>query len=309
MKFGVQLPHFGPLASAAGTLELARRVEALGFDSVWVGDHIIYPAEYVERFGREFYEALTTLAWVAASTTRIAVGTAVLVLPYRNPLILAKELATIDVLSGGRLIVGVGAGWLAEEHAALGAPFKERGAATDESLRIIRCLWTEERPRFAGRFFEFPEMLFGPRPVQQPTPPIWVGGTTARALQRAAEFGDGWLPIWHKPTGRGFSPEALSGKIAELRDLAGTGGRSLRHTIAGVMPLAVLDRAPRPEEAQPVVGPPEVIAETLSRYRAAGLEHVILSPYYGLPRESLPRSLVEVERMLERFAADIRPRI
>lgn len=309
MKFGLQLPHLGPLASGSGTVRLARRAEALGFDSVWTGDHIIYPSQYVERFGSEFYEALTTLAWVAASTSRVTVGTAVIVLPYRNPLILAKELATIDVLSGGRLIVGVGTGWLAEEFAALGVPFTERGAATDESLRIIRCLWTEERPRFSGRFFQFPEMLAAPRPLQRPTPPIWVGGTTARALRRAAELGDGWLPIWHKATGRGFAPEALKGKIAELRELSRARGRTAPQTVAGLMPLAVLDRVPHAEEAQPLVGPPELIAETLGRYRDAGLDHVILSPYYGLAPELLPRTLTEVEQLFERFAADVRPRL
>ncbi len=143
MKFGVQLPHFGPLASGRGAVTVARRAEALGLDSVWVGDHIVYPRGLAGRFGHEFYEAVTTLAYVGASTERIRLGTAVLVLPYRNPLILAKELATLDVLSGGRLAVGVGVGWLPEEYAALGAPFGERGAATDEWLRVIRALWTE----------------------------------------------------------------------------------------------------------------------------------------------------------------------
>lgn len=309
MKFGVQLAHFGPLVSGAGALRLAARAEALGFDSVWAGDHIIYPPQYVERFGPEFYEALITLAWIAASTPRIAVGTAVIVLPYRNPIILAKELATIDVLSGGRLICGVGAGWLPEEHAALGVPFKERGAAADECLRLIRCLWTEERPRFSGRFFDFPEMVFAPRPLQRPTPPIWVGGVTARALRRAAEFGDGWLPIWHKPTGRGFAPEALREKIAELRQMSEANGRNARPTIAGLMPLAILDRIPTAEEAQPLVGPPGLIAETLGQYRDAGLEHVILNPYYGLAPALLPQTLAEVERLLERFATDVRPRL
>lgn len=307
MKFGIQLPHAGPLASGEGSLQLARRVEALGFDSVWTGDHILYPPQYADRFGREFYEALTTLAWVGASTTRIAVGTAVIVLPYRNPLIVAKEVATLDVLSGGRVIFGVGTGWLAEEFAALGAPFKERGAATDEYLRLIRSLWTEERSRFSGRFFEFPEMLAAPRPVQRPGPPIWVGGTTTRALRRAAELGEGWLPIWHKPTRRGFSSEGLKGRITELQSLTKASGREVRHTVAGLMPLAILDRAPTKEEAQPLVGPPDAIVEALRGYRDAGLEHVILSPYYGLPQELLPKNLQEVERILERFAADVRP--
>lgn len=309
MKFGIQLPHFGPHASGEGAIALARRAEALGFDSVWVGDHIVYPPPLAERFGAEFYEAVTTLAYVGAATSRIRLGTAVLVIPYRNPLVLAKQLATLDVLSGGRLTVGIGAGWSADEFAALGAPFAERGAATDEYLRVMQALWTEERPRFAGKFFAFPEMLFAPRPRQRPAPPIWVGGNSPRARRRAAELGDAWLPIWHRPTGRGFTPEALREQVAELRAQARRAGRAVTHEIAGLMPLAILDRAPTPEEARPLVGPPETLVETLHRYRDAGLSHVVLNPYYGLPAPLPPRDLGDFERILERFAADVRPRL
>lgn len=309
MKFGIQLPHLGPLASGRGTIDLARRAEELGFDSVWVGDHIIYPPQFAERLGSELYEAVTTLAFVAAATRRIRIGTAVLVLPYRNPLVLAKELATIDVLSGGRLIAGVGVGWMAEEFAALGASFAERGAITDESLRIIRTLWTEERPKFSGRFFRFPEMLFAPRPLQRPAPPIWIGGDTERALNRAAELGDGWLPIWHAPTGRGFTPEALGKKVEELGERARRAGRSTRPEVAGFMPLAIVDGPPSGADAQPLVGPPDLLVDLLRRYRQAGLGHVILSPYYGLPAEMLPKDLAEVERLLARFSRDVRPRV
>lgn len=305
MQFGIQLPHFGPLASAQGTIDLARRAEELGFDSVWVGDHILYPPDVAARFGTEFYEAVTTLAFVAAATRRVRIGTAVLVLPYRNPLVLAKELATLDVLSGGRLTVGVGVGWLEAEFAALGAPFGERGAATDEYVAIIRALWTEPRPKFSGRFFQFPEMLFSPRPAQQPAPPIWVGGDTDRAFRRAAELGDGWLPIWHAPTGRGFTPEALGRKVQELRDRGRRAGRDASPTVAGLMPLAFADR--RPPAPQPLIGPPELLIDMLREYRDAGLEHVILSPYYGLDPMMLPRDLAEVERILMRFIRDVRP--
>ncbi len=309
MKFGVQLPHFGPLASAEGTFALARRAEALGFDSVWVGDHVIYPPALAERFGARLYEAVVTLSWVAATTTRIRLGSAVLILPYRNPVVLAKQLATLDVLSGGRLTVGVGVGWLPDEFAALGVPFAERGALTDESLRVIRSLWATERPAFAGRVFQFPEMLFAPRPVQRPHPPIWVGGNTPRAVRRAAELGDGWLPIWHAPTGRGFTPEALAERVATLGDLARKAGRDTPLETAGLMPFALLDRRPAVEEARPLVGPPELVAETLVRYGEAGLGHVVLSPYYGLPPALTPASLGDVERLIERFAGDVRPRL
>lgn len=306
MKFGVQLPHFGPLASGEGTVALAAHAEALGFDSVWAGDHIVYPRGQAARFGREFYECVTTLTWVAAKTVRIGVGTAVLVLPYRNPLVLAKELATLDALAGGRLTVGVGVGWLAEEYAALGAPFDARGAATDEYVRILRALWTEERPRFSGKFFRFGDLVFAPRPRQRPSPPILIGGNTAHALRRAAELGDGWLPIWHAPTGRGFGPEALGEKVAELADLRVRAGRDRRAEVVALMPLAIHDRGPA-GAPQPLVGTVETLVEMLRRYRRAGLDHVILSPYYGLPPEQLPRSLAEVERLLLRFSRDVRP--
>lgn len=309
MKFGIQLPHFGPLASGEGTIALARRAEALGFDSVWVGDHIIYPPQFAERFGHDFYEAVTTLAYVAASTSRIRIGTAVLVLPYRNPLLLAKQLATIDVLSGGRLTVGVGAGWMAEEYAALGAPFAERGAATDEYLEIIRTLWTEERPKFSGKFFQFPEVLSTPRPSQRPNPPIWIGGNSPRALRRAAELGDGWLPIWHKPTGRGFTPESLREKITQLGEFRRKAGRGGQPEIAGLMPLAILNRRATAEEAQPLVGPPDQLAEILRQYQNAGLSHIILSPYYGLSPALLPKTLAEVEQILTRFIREVRPHV
>ncbi|MGH7325404.1 MAG: TIGR03619 family F420-dependent LLM class oxidoreductase [Candidatus Rokuibacteriota bacterium] len=306
MRFGVHLPHFGALASGAGTLRLAQRAETLGYESVWVADHIVYPRELTERFGAEFYEAVTTLAFVAAHTAKVTVGTAVLVLPYRHPVVLAKQLATLDALAGGRLIVGVGAGWLEEEYRALGAPFEERGAATDEALHVMRSLWSGERAGLSGKFPGLGEAVFAPRPLQPPR--VWVGGNTARALRRAAELGDGWLPIWHAPTKRGFTPEALRDKVAELAALRRQAGRAGRAEIAALMPLAITDTA-LPGAPQPLVGAPEAIADTLRRYRDAGLEHVILSPYYGLPPALSPKSLDDVDRVLSAFAADVRPRL
>ena len=309
MKFGLYLPNFGPLASAEWIPALAQHAEGLGFDSIWAADNIVYPPQYAERLGSEFYEAVTTLAYVAALTRHIRIGTAVLVLPYRNPLILAKALATLDVFSQGRLIVGVGVGSMAEEYAALGAPFADRGTAADEYLRIIRTLWTQEHPKFSGKFFRFSDVLFAPRPVQQPSPPIWVGGNSSRALRRVAELGDGWLPIWHAPTGRGFTPETLREKVAEIGELAGRFGRRVRHEVAGIMPLAIPGRQPMMETVQPLVGPPERLVEMLRQYKEAGLSHVILSPGYGVPRELLPKNLAEAEQLLRRFVSDVRPHV
>lgn len=307
MHIGVQLPHFGPLASAEGTVALAREAEQFGFDSVWVGDHLAYPPAYAERFGTVFYEAVTTLTWVAAATRRVRVGTAVLVLPYRHPLVLARQLATLDVLSGGRLTVGVGAGWMAEEFAALGVPLAERGARTDEALHVLRLLWGADQACFAGRFYRFDEVLATPRPIQRPGPPVWVGGNTPTARRRAARWGEAWLPIWHQPTGRGFTPEGLRAEVAALAAEAEAAGRGRTPAVAALMPLALLDREPTPEEARPLVGRPAGVAATLRAYAAAGLSHVIVSPYYGLPAPLLPRTLDDVRQLLARFAREVRP--
>ena len=250
MEFGVQLPHFGPLVSGRGTLELAQRAEALGYDAVWVSDHIVYPATFAERFGTAVYEAVTTLTWVGAITQRIRLGTAVLIAPYRNPLLLAKQLATLDDLSGGRTIIGMGAGWMKEEFDALGATFADRGVTTDEHLDIMagRCgvrrlqvIWV--------RVISFPPLCADPRPVQQPAPPIWIGGNSQAALRRAARFGEGWLPIWHAPTQRGFSPYELSLEIERLAQLTHHTGRSVTHAIGGLMPLALSREAIPPRSS------------------------------------------------------------
>lgn len=304
MKFGVQLPHFGPRASAAGAVAAATRVEELGFDSVWTGDHVVYPADLVERFGAQYSESVTTLAFAAARTRRVRVGTCVLVLPYRNPLVLSKQLATLDVLSGGRLTVGVGAGWLPEEFRALGAAFAERGAMTDEAIRIMRALWSEDRARFSGRFFEFGDLLFAPRPLRPP--PVWVGGASARSMRRAAELGDGWIPVWHPPSGRGLSPGARREKIDALREAAGRVGRPITHEVGGLMPLAIVDRAPA-GDPQPLIGTPEALAAMLREYAAAGLDHVVLNPFYGVPPALMPTDLGAFDRLLARFARDVRP--
>jgi probable F420-dependent oxidoreductase len=303
MKVGVQLPHFGPQASGPGAVEVAETAERLGFDSVWVGDHIVYPEDQIPRFGAVFFEALTTLGWVGARTRRIALGTGVLVLPYRHPLVLAKELATLDALSGGRLVVGVGAGWNEAEFAALGVPFAERGDWTDEAIRLLRVLWTDDRPTFEGHRFRVSGLVVSPRPASPP--PIWVGGVTPRARRRAAELGDGWLPIWHRPTGRGFTVEGLREAIDELGERAARAGRP-RPVLAGLMPIALLDDPG--DERQPLVGPPGFVVETLARFREAGLEHVVLNPYYGISPALMPRDLPHCRELLARFAAEVLPR-
>jgi probable F420-dependent oxidoreductase len=304
LKVGIQVPHFGPQASAAGAVEIALHAERLGLDSVWVGDHIAYPEDQVPRFGPAFAEAVTTLAWVGARTARVTLGTAVLVLPYRHPLLLAKQLATLADLAGPRLVVGIGAGHLEAEFRALGADFAGRGGWTDEAVAVLRRLWQEPVAGFEGRLFRFDPVVSAPRPPRGPLP-IWVGGASPRALRRAAELGDGWLPIWHRPTGRGYAPAALRDAAEALGERAARAGRP-RPVIAGLMPLAIVDRAD--PEPFPLIGPAALLTEQLGRYREAGLEHLVLNPYYGMPSELMPRDLAHCRELLSRFVEDVLPR-
>jgi probable F420-dependent oxidoreductase len=238
MQIGFNLPISGPLASPETVARIAREGEAIGYDYLTLTDHIVLPDTRVPGYpyseSGEFYsenpeyryEQLTAAAFVAARTTRIRLVLAVMVVPHRPAVLAAKMLATIDVLSGGRLTVGIGAGWLDKEFAAVvTTPFAERGAVTDEYIRAFRTLWTEERPHFDGRWVRFDGILFAPKPVQNPHPPIWVGGESGPALRRAARFGDAWYPIGSNTKHLLDTLPRLSAGIARLKRLTVEAGR------------------------------------------------------------------------------------
>jgi probable F420-dependent oxidoreductase len=208
MQIGFNLPISGPMAEPAVIPRIAEEGEAMGYDYLTLTDHIVLPnlrvpgypySESGEFFGegpQHRHDQLTAAAFVAAKTSRIRLVLAVMVVPYRPAVLAAKMLSTIDVLSGGRLTIGIGAGWLEAEFAAVAVtPFAARGAVTDEYIRAFRTLWTEAAPRHRGDWVEFAEMLFEPKPLQKPHPPIWVGGESGPALRRAARLGDAWYPI------------------------------------------------------------------------------------------------------------------
>jgi len=208
MQFGFNLPISGPLYSPEIVARIAQEGEALGYDYLTLTDHIVLPnlrvpgypysesGEFFSEGPEHRFEQLMTAAYIAAKTSRIRLVLAVMVVAHRPAVLAAKMLATIDVLSSGRLVVGVGAGWLqAEFDAVVTTPFAARGAVTDEYLKAFRVLWTEEMPRANGRWVKFDGIVFAPKPVQRPHPPIWVGGESAPALRRAAGLGDAWYPI------------------------------------------------------------------------------------------------------------------
>ena len=197
VKFSCRCPntdYLGFTASPQGIVATAVKAEQLGFDAIFVNDHIIVDDSPRSAPWTNTYDPLVSLSFIAANTTSIRFGVSVLIVPYRNPIATAKALATIDAMSGGRLIAGVGAGWNEAEFKALGVPFAERGARTTEYLRLWQACWAPGIVSFDGKFFAFSEMRVDPKPLQQPHPPFWVGGTTDAALRRAAAFAAVWQP-------------------------------------------------------------------------------------------------------------------
>jgi probable F420-dependent oxidoreductase len=237
MQIGFNLPVAGPLGTPAGMARLAVEGEAIGYDYACVSDHVVEPRDIHSRYpysdSGEFpkasrgerHEQLTAIAYLAGKTSRLRFLTSVMVVPHRPAVLTAKMLATIDVLSGGRLIVGVGAGWLKEEFEALGTPpFEERGAVTDEYMLAFRELWTKDAPRFDGRFVKFKDVIFAPKPMQK-CPPMWVGGESGPALRRSARIGDGWYPIGTNPQHPLNTLARYRAAVERLRKLTQEAGR------------------------------------------------------------------------------------
>ena len=190
MHFGVILTNFGPESSPAGMRAFAEAAEGLGFHSVWATEHIVVGPEAVDPYGR-VYDPLLTLGWVAGWTERVGLGTSIVLVPLHNPFHLAKEVATLQELSGGRFHLGVGIGWYEDEYRFMGVPFEGRGRRGDEAIRLMRALWRGE-PSFEGRYWSYRNATAEPRP--SPEPEIWVGGSSDRAIRRARELGDAWHP-------------------------------------------------------------------------------------------------------------------
>ena len=275
-----------------------------------MADHIVsprrvasaypYAADGVSPFAPDlpFYEPLAVLTFLAGCTRRVRLGTHVLIIPYRPPVLTAKILATLDVLSGGRLILGAGVGWMAEEFRALGAPaYEARGEVTDEYLRLFKALWTGDDPHYEGKYVRVADVGFRPKPVQRPHPPIWIGGHSGPALRRAAVLGDGWMPIGLRPPPT-LEPAEMAAKIARLRTLLRRARRSEEAvTVSFTAPIAFADAS---GPTRPLLqGRPDEIAADLRRYQALGVRNVNLN----LPG----RSIGEQQDAMERFACEVMP--
>lgn len=287
VRFSCRCPntdYLGFEASAEAIAASAKKAEELGFDAIFANDHIIVDGSPRSAPWTNCYDPLVALPYIAANTSRIRLGVSVLIVPYRNPIATAKMLATIDRISGGRLIAGIGVGWNEAEFAALGVPFNERGARTDEYLRVWQACWAPDTVSFAGRFVRFADMYVSPKPLQQPHPPFWSGGASDAALRRAARFAAVWQP----------TPLPLADLVerkAALQKASEQIGR---------------ERPPETRMSFRVdfgkAGAKEV-ADELLRYReAAGLDAFQIN-FHG------NRDVAQLLDAMERFVAEVKPQV
>jgi probable F420-dependent oxidoreductase len=316
MLFGCALPGRGPLATPEALTKLAEKADALRYASVFVTDHVVipsacdsrYPYSATGRFAGDwtngYLEPLAMMGVLVGLTSRVRIGTSVLVVPYRNPVVTAKMLATLDVMSGGRLILGAGVGWMKEEFEAVQAPpFSERGKITDEYLRLMREMWTREPVEFVGAHYRLAPASALPKPRQPGGIPIWIGGHTDAALRRTGELGDAWHPIAMRPPAM-LLPDEYVEKVKIIHGWAVKAGRDPARI--GLSVRVPLELAPKRGKASVSDAPgfrgsaAEVIQHIRS-YQALGVSHFV----FDLAPADLKGQLV----LMERFADEVRPKV
>jgi len=306
MQFGIHLPHLGRNTGREPLIDFAQAVEAAGYASGWVSDHVCWPAEIASRYPYSddgsfapapdmgWLDPIGTQLFVAGVTRTLRLGFTVLILPYRQPVVTAKQLATLDVLSGGRLILGCGIGWMAEEAAILGMPWDHRGARTNEQLELFERLFTQSAPRFDGRFYQLPEVGFEPKPVQSPVP-VWIGGNTDAAYRRAARYGSG-----------------LHAAFEPLDVVADAWQQVLQHTRAlgrdpSAMTLSLrvyLDTVGSMDPAKSIHGSTAQMQDQVARWRDIGVSHLVLDPVApGGIRGRRDAALAFAEAVMPTFAS------
>jgi probable F420-dependent oxidoreductase len=311
MDFGLHLPASSAAVKPAELVRFAQQAEALGFYCLTVADHVIvpknisipYPYTVDGKYPGTGYhlETLTTMSFLAGATQRIRFVTSVMVAPYRNPVITAKMLASLDVLSNGRVIIGLGVGWMKEEFDSLGSPpFAERGRVTDEYIKAFRELWTSENPKFQGKFCNFSEIVFLPKPVQKPGIPIWIGGHSKQAIRRAARLGDGWHPIGGVPA-IPLEPDDVRKDLAMLAEYAQAAGRDPKQ-IRVALKGSLFDREKKIEgRRRRFMGSAEEIASDIQEYRGAGVDTMI----FDVRRATMDETLERMEWMAKEVIAKV----
>lgn len=305
MKYGFSLVVRGPDAGPETFATLAERAELLGIDSLWLSAHVILPRQERSSYnmveGRAhpphwrdgYWEPFTVLAYIAARTERIRLGTSVVVLPMHNPIEVAKQSAQVDVLSGGRFTLGIGVGWFEEEFEVLGQSFRDRGARTDDALALMRKLWSDEPVSHEGRYYSVRDCSFLPKPAQRPRLPIWVAGNGEPAIRRAARFGDAFHPV-----------RVSLDRVAEINESLERHCEAFQRDPAEVeiavkLPLTFTDHPG--DDAFATQGSAERIVEAIGAYRTAGVSHIVF--------DFVPEERDVALETMERFVEDVRPQL
>ncbi len=301
MRAGFALPHLGPAADPDGIVKVAQQAEALGYASVWVIERLLYPLHpqtpypgtpdgpWPEVYKRAF-DPLATLAFVAARTSRIALGTSVLDMPYYNPVMLARQLTAIDVFSGGRLRIGLGQGWSKDEYDAVGVVPKGLGRRADEFIQVLKTIWTTDPVEFQGTFFRVPRSSIQPKPIQKPHPPIYLAAYAPSALKRAAKLANGWNPA-------GLPPDALRQMIAGLKQMAQAAGRDAASVEVIVRANFTVTEKPLGKDRSVFEGALEQIKEDVTAMQHLGVDEIILDPTFS-PGVRSPQDFVTMMKRL-----------
>lgn len=303
MDWGIHLPHLGRQGTRRGIIDFAQHAEALGFHSAWVSDHVAWPREITSKYpyspdgsfapapDMPWLDPIGTMFFVAGCTERILLGATVLILGYRPPVLTAKAIASLDVMSDGRAILGVGVGWMWEEFDVLGMPFDHRGRRADEQLELFAALFSEPFPSYHGEFYDVPEIGFAPKPVQAHIP-VWVGGDTEPAWRRVARFGDAWHAA--------FQPrdEVADGwrRVGELCTQAGRDPAAVRLSVR-----LYLDPEGSMPPATSIAGSPAQMVDTVGDWAAIGVDHILLDPV-------APGGLDGRRAAMERFVTEVVPK-
>jgi probable F420-dependent oxidoreductase len=291
VKFGVCLLNFGNGVTFDSIRQSAVLAEKLSYDSIWTTDHVLVPRENIDPYGT-IYESLVTLAMLGDATSRVQLGTSILVLPMRDPVLVAKQAATIDAATKGRMILGVGTGWNEVEYKSLSANFKNRGKRLDEAIQLLRMLWANEQVSFQGKYTQIADGYSSPLPVRKSIP-IWIGGNGEPSWRRAAKFGDGWHAT-------GPSPDQMAEGVRRIKEL----GPARPLTISVRLSIDFNPNTPptyqyRGNQRYRLTGAPDAIRARLNEYRQAGVEHAVLL----FPFEDISVGLEQVER----FARELMP--
>ncbi len=299
MRVGFALGNIGPIGTVANLIRIAQRAEALGYDSLWAVERLLWPVKPQTPYPaapdgslpeeyKHVLDPLEALTFVAAHTKTIALGTSVLDMPYYSPVMLARRVSTLDVLSGGRVRLGLGLGWSKDEHQALGVEMSQRGARADEFLQVLKAIWTTDPAGFRGAFYTLPASHIQPKPVQKPHPPIYMAAYVRAALERIARYGDGWNPV-------GIPVAGMKQMFDGLKGMAKAAGRDPAAMALIVRANLELRVAPRPKDGAIFTGTMDQIREDVDGCKGIGAHEIIFDPTFSPGAQAIDRWLALME--------------